>query len=59
MNKPKRANLQIQDITGNWITIVTVPAQDQIIARNLESLRRQYSRTVRAVDISGNIIQLV
>ncbi len=54
-----RALIQIQDITGNWITIGSTFNQDQYIFRNLQSANRMYKRTARAIDKNGNLLQMM
>ncbi len=53
-----RAKLQVQDITGNWVTVGSTFNQDQYIFRNLQSMSRMYKRTARAIDKNGNILQM-
>lgn len=53
-----QAKIQIQDVTGLWVTVSTCMKTDQIIKRTLDSVQRTYKRTVRAVDDNGNILQL-
>lgn len=53
-----QAKLQVQDITGQWITVGSSMMQDQIISKQLDTLSKTYKRVVRAVDASGNILQL-
>jgi hypothetical protein len=50
--------IQVQDITGSWITIGSAMNQDQVIKRQLDVAQSSYKRTVRAVDKNGNIVQL-
>ncbi len=52
------ALIQVQDITGNWVTVTTTANQDQIIFRNLESVAKQYKRMTRAIDSFGNLLQI-
>jgi hypothetical protein len=54
----ERALIQIQDITGNWQTVQTIIKQDQLIKRTIDTTAKQYKKLVRAVDDSGNILQL-
>jgi hypothetical protein len=50
--------IQVQDITGNWVTVGSTQNQDQLIKRNLDTIQRTYKRTVRAIDSHGNIVNI-
>jgi len=54
----EQAQLQVQDISGNWISVGSTMNQPQMISKNLDSLARVYKKTVRAIDSNGNILQL-
>jgi hypothetical protein len=53
-----QVKLQIQDVSGLWVTVGSSINQDQLIKKNLDSIQRTYKRTVRAVDSNGMIVQL-
>lgn len=53
-----QAKLQVQDVTGQWITVGSSMKNDQIIFRQLETLAKTYKKVVRAVDDNGNILQI-
>lgn len=55
---PSKAYIQIQDITGNWISVSTVVNQPQMVKSNVDSTAKQYKKLTRAVDEKGNILQL-
>jgi uncharacterized protein (UPF0303 family) len=52
------AKIQIQDVTGAWVTVGSTIQNDQMIKRQLDTAQRTYKRTVRAIDNNGNILQL-
>ena len=52
------ARIQVQDTTGNWITVGSTLNQPQLIFRQVETTAKTYKRLVRAVDSNGNILQL-
>jgi hypothetical protein len=55
----KLAKIQVQDYTGNWVTVGTTLMSDQIIFRAVTSAKRTYKgKLVRAIDPLGNILQL-
>jgi hypothetical protein len=49
--------LQIQDVTGNWITVGSSMDQFQIITKDLARTASTFKRNARAVDQNGNIVQ--
>jgi len=53
-----QAKLQVQDVTGLWITVGSSMNQDQVISKQLDTLSRTYKKLVRAIDQNGNILQL-
>lgn len=50
--------LQVQDVTGQWITVGSSMNNDQIIFRQLGTLADTYKKVVRAIDQNGNILQI-
>lgn len=54
----EQIKIQVQDITGNWITVGSAVNQDQLVKIQLDTVSRTYRRTVRAVDQNGNIVQM-
>jgi hypothetical protein len=54
-----RVRVQIQDRTGNWVTVQSCINSDQIVASTINSVQKQYKKTARAIDVKGNIVQFV
>ena len=53
------AKIQVQDYTGNFVTVSTTTMSDQIIFRAIASAKRTFKgKIVRALDPEGNVIQL-
>jgi hypothetical protein len=53
------AKIQVQDYTGNWVTIGTTIMSDQGIFRAITSAKKTFKgKIVRALDPEGNMIQL-
>lgn len=52
------AKIQFQDSTGMWFTVSTVKNTETFIQRALNQAEKTYRSRVRAVDTSGNIIDL-
>jgi hypothetical protein len=50
-------HIQIKDKTGSWLTVRTVPNQDQILNADLNSVQKQYKMDVRAMDKNGLLLQ--
>ena len=53
------AFIQVQDVTGNWVTVSTTTNQAQHIFRSLMAVTQQYQRLGRAVDSEGSILQIM
>lgn len=52
------AKIQFQDSSGNWWTVATVVNTEAFIKRSLDQAEKTYKTRVRAIDTSGNIIDL-
>jgi hypothetical protein len=53
------ANIQIQNISGTWFTIQTVPNKGQFVRKALEQAKITYNKRVKAVDSNGNLIDMM
>lgn len=52
------AKIQFQDSSGNWWTVSIVKNTEAFIKRSLDQAEKAYKTRVRAIDASGNIIDL-
>lgn len=54
------ANLQVQDITGNWRTYSVTPNNSQLIIMGMHQLQWQFpDRRIRAVDDYGRVLDIL
>jgi hypothetical protein len=54
-----KVELQIQDVTGMWRTVSTVINKDQVVNKELTAQSNRHKKTVRAVDSSGAMINIM
>ena len=53
-------DIQLQDTTGNWRTIVTTLNNSQMILIRMKELKDRYpNKRVRAVDKNGHLIDMI
>jgi hypothetical protein len=50
--------IQIQNISGTWFTIQTVPNQQQMITMALKNAAALYKKKVRAITASGSLVDI-
>lgn len=53
-------DIQLQDATGNWRTIITTQNNSQMILIRMKELKSQYpDKRVRAVDKEGRLVDMM
>lgn len=50
--------IQLQNVSGTWFTISSVPNKDMFIRKALDSAYDTYKKRVRAITDSGQLIDI-